>query len=213
MPFFSKLVILFTRYPWPGQCKKRLIPSLGEEQAAQVHRQMVNHSLSQVLDFLAHKHNTALYIYYHGSDQKQMQEWLGATLSFYHQEGANLGERMVNALHDGQQGGHDTVLIGSDCPDIDSTILDTALTALRNSDLVIGPSHDGGYYLIGVSKNLDRQSWAELFRDISWGSNTVFQETLNKVQKQKLRPHILPTLHDIDTPEDLKYFRHRPHPQ
>ncbi len=213
MPFFRKLVILFARYPRPGQCKSRLIPSLGKERATQIHRQLVAHSLTQILAFLARHDDTSLHIYYHDSNLEQMQEWLGNSLSYHRQEGADLGARMANALHNGQTEGYDTILIGSDCPDIDDTILSEALTALKNSDLVIGPAHDGGYYLIGVAKNLARQSYSELFRNISWGSDTVLQETLNRVKKLTLSPHTLPTLHDIDTPEDLKYFHYSPHPQ
>lgn len=213
MPFFHGLVILFARYPCPGRCKSRLIPSLGKERATQIHRQLVDHSLTQILAFLTRHDKTSLHIYYHESSLEQMHEWLGNSLSYHCQEGADLGARMANALYNGQQAGYDTILMGSDCPDIDTAILTEALAALQTKDLVIGPAHDGGYYLIGVAKNLARLSYQELFRNIPWGSNTVLQETLNRVKKLKLSTHTLPTLHDIDTPKDLKYFHHSPHPQ
>lgn len=91
-----------------------------------------------------------------------------------------------------------TVLIGSDCPEITVEIILQAFQALENYDAVIGPSTDGGYYLIGLC-----HPRAELFQGIDWGTEVVFHQTIKKMQALQLSCHILPALRDIDVPEDL----------
>jgi rSAM/selenodomain-associated transferase 1 len=142
-----------------------------------------------------------------------MQEWLGDYQHYQDQRGKDLGERMANALGNGLQEQKDTILMGSDCPEINEPILEEALTRLHDNDLVVGPAHDGGYYLIGVTKSLNPVACQELFKEMHWGSSTVFSDTLKRARNLNISVHILPTLHDIDTPEDLKHFHHSPHPQ
>ncbi len=213
MPSLQKLVILFTRAPHPGRCKSRLIPALGVEGALKLHQQLVLHILSAVCKFLSKTNQVSLIIFFHGGSMQQMQKWLGKEYSYHQQQGNDLGERMATALLHGIQNGRDTVLIGSDCPDIDRNILDNSLNSLTEAAIVIGPAHDGGYYLIGVAAGTDHALCQQLFEDIHWGSNQVFSQTMERAKSLGLKTHILKTLHDIDTEDDLRHFHHYSNPE
>jgi uncharacterized protein len=142
-----------------------------------------------------------------------MREWLGSSHTCQEQQGDNLGERMADALLQSLKNGQDTILIGSDCPDIDAATLKESFQALTNNDIVVGPAHDGGYYLIGVAGNLDPAACRKLFEKIPWGTDTVYSRTVAHTENLGLRTHILSKLHDIDTEEDLTYFHHCSHPE
>ncbi|MBU0944542.1 MAG: TIGR04282 family arsenosugar biosynthesis glycosyltransferase [Proteobacteria bacterium] len=213
MPSSLDLVILFTRYPRPGRCKTRLIPVLGDEGAIRIHQQLVSHIL-QELNSCVHRANTELFIYYDGGSLPEMEEWLGTTgYSFFQQQGEDLGQRMAQALTQALNQGRNVILVGSDCPAITASLLDEGLASLHHHDMVLGPAHDGGYYLIGLARNVSSSCCRNLFRDIPWSTPQVLSKTLNRAQEQNLRLHTLSTLHDIDTAEDLKYFHHHSHPQ
>lgn len=211
MPPFQKLVILFTRYPLPGQCKRRLIPSLGAEGALNIFKNLVRHALKRLQTFLPSATDTDLIIFYNGGTLQKMQNWTGRQYTYRKQRGKDIGERMADALIFGLKDKQDTILIGSDCPDIDDSILREGFLGLTENDFVIGPAYDGGYYLIGVSGELDPNICKKLFEDIPWSTDTVFSKTLTLSKTLGLRPHILKKLHDIDTEADLKYFNSRSH--
>jgi len=209
MPPFHKLVILFTRFPQVGKCKSRLIPVLGAEGALKVHKQLVTHVLMVVKKFLTSNNNTSFQICHDGGTEKKMQQWLGDENKFTQQQGKDLGERMAIALIHGLKNTQDTVLIGSDCPGISTHTLEDGLKSLNDKDLVLGPAHDGGYYLIGVKGNMANKTCRQLFEEIPWGTEHVFAKTLHHAEMLGLKTHILNKLHDIDTADDLRYFHHR----
>ncbi|MBU0961515.1 MAG: TIGR04282 family arsenosugar biosynthesis glycosyltransferase [Proteobacteria bacterium] len=212
MPSSQDLVILFTRYPSPGKCKTRLIPVLGDQGAVRIHQQLVRHILKE-LDACISRDNTELCIYYDGCSRQDMEAWLGNGYSFVQQEGEELGQRMAQALIQTLGQGQNVILLGSDCPDISASLLQDALDSLHHHDMVIGPAHDGGYYLIGLARNVSIDACRNLFSEIPWSTPQVLSKTLERAQKQKLHIHTLPTLHDIDRADDLKYFHHHSHPQ
>lgn len=213
MPSFQKRVILFTRYPQVGKCKTRLIPKLGAQGALQIHRQLVAHVLKVLEHFLASSKSTSLYIYYYSGVQREMRQWLGNGYTFKQQQGNNLGERMADALIHGLINNYNCTLIGSDCPGIGTSLLNESLEALRHNNVVLGPSHDGGYYLIGVAANTPLETCRQLFADIPWGTRQVFSKTLKHAHTLGLNTYILKRLHDIDTAEDLKHFNYCPKPE
>ncbi len=210
MPNFCNLVILFTRYPLAGKCKTRLIPALGEDGAAKIHRILTARTL-EILKAQPVRERGALRIYYDGGSLQKMEDWLGKDLCYTKQRGNTLGERMEQAFTDNSAKEHPIILIGSDCPDLSEALLLDALAALNDHDMVIGPAHDGGYYLIGMTQQTNRTSCGQLFSNIPWSTADVFSKTILQAEEQKLSIHILPTLHDIDTPEDLRYFHHYSH--
>ncbi|MBL0110440.1 MAG: glycosyltransferase [Saprospiraceae bacterium] len=89
------------------------------------------------------------------------------------------------------------LIIGSDCPGITNDIIEQAYTALDFHDVVIGPSHDGGYYLLGMNTLIP-----ELFQHIPWSTDQVLLETIKVLQHKRLLYKLLPTLRDVDTIED-----------
>ena len=207
------VVILFTRYPSPGKCKTRLIPQLGQEGAALIHRQLVTHTLKILTDFFTWKNNTEFIIYHDSDSHRMMENWLGCNYLYKEQRGYDLGQRMADALLYALEKTQNCILLGSDCPDITAPLLNEALQALQQKDMVLGPAHDGGYYLIGVSNTIKPDACRHLFKEIPWGDDTVFAKTLERAQELGLNTHILKKLHDIDCVEDLKHFHHCSHPE
>ncbi|BAU43917.1 TIGR04283 family arsenosugar biosynthesis glycosyltransferase [Leptolyngbya sp. O-77] len=197
-------LILFSRYPQPGTTKTRLIPHLGETRAAQLQRQMTAQVLRQIRPLLypTAENSTrpiSAEIWFSGGEAAQMTDWLGSSWALYPQPSGDLGDRLLSAVERAiATGAERVVVIGADCPSVDSAILQQAFTALQTHDLVLGPATDGGYYLIGL-----RQPVADLFRGIDWGTERVFAQTIAIAQALHLSIATLDPLTDIDTAADL----------
>jgi uncharacterized protein len=195
-------LILFTRYPEPNRTKTRLIPILGAEGAANLHSEMTEHTLSQVLPL-----NVPVEVRFSGGTEELMRAWLGSSLVYQAQGEGDLGERMMRAFCDSfQQGAREikTIIIGSDCPGIDAQILATAFAHLDEVDLVLGPALDGGYYLIGLKYLIP-----DLFKNISWGTSEVLRQTIDVAQSLGVSFTYLAPLADVDRPEDLEVWNKR----
>jgi rSAM/selenodomain-associated transferase 1 len=193
-------VLVFARAPVPGQAKTRLIPALGEQGSAELHRRLVRQTLDTV---------TAI----EGVD---VQLWCTPDTShpFFGellntcpvrlrgQKGNDLGERMHAAFESALRDHDHAVLIGTDCPELCVDDIRQALQALREGqDVVLGPAKDGGYVLIGLS-----QSHAALFAGIDWGTPAVLAQTHERVKQAGLRMFELAVRHDLDDPADLERF-------
>ncbi|MGI2906120.1 TIGR04282 family arsenosugar biosynthesis glycosyltransferase [Tolypothrix sp. VBCCA 56010] len=202
-PKYSKQhLIIFTRYPEPGKTKTRLIPALGSVGAANLQRQMTEHTVSQVKQLQA---STAisLEIRFAGGNLQLMQDWLGSDLVYQLQGEGDLGSRMMRSLLNSfQQNAEQVVIIGTDCPGVNPQILATAFEQLHVFDLVLGPAVDGGYYLIGL-----QQPFPELLNNIDWGTSQVLSQTVEIAHKLNLSLAYLPTLADVDRPEDLPIWK------
>jgi rSAM/selenodomain-associated transferase 1 len=205
-------ILLFTKYPIAGKSKTRLIPILGPLGAAQLQRQMAFSIASKLKRFSKNRHSL-LEIHYEGGSAELLQHWLGTSLIFKKQNQGDLGQRMALAIaaHLGEH--QSIVLVGSDCPDIDTSILENAFSALYDHAVVLGPAFDGGYYLVGIQGTLAEKSLHFLFSDIDWGEENVLGQTLSRIKKLQLSFHLLKKLHDIDTPKDLKHLNHHPYVQ
>ncbi|MFB2838770.1 TIGR04282 family arsenosugar biosynthesis glycosyltransferase [Floridanema evergladense] len=188
-------LIIFTRYPEPGKTKTRLIPILGAEGAANLHRQLTETVITQVKEL----QNVLMEVHFTGGNQQLMQTWLGENLTYKQQIEGDLGKRMATAFKTAFNNGiEQAVIIGSDCPTLTSQIIAEAFAALFQHELVLGPATDGGYYLIGLKRLIP-----ELFLGINWGTSEVLQETVKIAENLKLAVGYLTTLSDIDRPEDL----------
>jgi uncharacterized protein len=131
-----------------------------------------------------------------------IKTWFPRHSLFSPQQGKDLGERMSNALLQAFAAGYTKVLlIGSDCPDISRALVSEGFMLLDTHDIVLGPAHDGGYYLIGL-----RRPEPELFLNMEWGTERVLQQTLDKICAAKLSVALLPELRDIDRIEDLRHY-------
>lgn len=194
----SQHLIIFTRFPEPGKAKTRLIPALGAEGAAQLHSQMAEHTLGQARN-LRSSLSVELEVRFAGKDVEAMQFWLGSDLHYQPQGQGDLGDRLTHAAQSAfATGATSVVIIGTDCPQLDTHILQKAFEQLRQHDLVIGPAKDGGYYLIGA-----RQFMPELFQGIAWSTSEVLQQTVKVAERMRLTIAYLPMLADVDYPEDL----------
>jgi uncharacterized protein len=194
----SERPIVFTRYPEPGKAKTRLIPAIGDVAAADLHRQMTEQTLTKV-KLLQQSRPVSIEVWFAGGDRDRMQTWLGADLQYQPQPTGDLGERMRQAFQVGfDRGVKATIIIGTDCPGLTVEILTAAFQALEQTDLVLGPATDGGYYLIGL-----RRSAPELFESIEWSTERVFQQTVAIASNLNLSLSCLPMLADVDRPEDL----------
>lgn len=201
-----KALIIFTRFPEPGRTKTRLIPVLGPDGAAGLQRQMTEEALRQAEAFST-QCEVSLEIHFEGGSPAGMTQWLGRRHTFKPQTTGTIGERMEQAFSQAFACGMTTVvLIGTDCPGLSADILRQSFVALQENDLVLGPALDGGYYLIGLTK-----PQPFLFRDITWGTSSVLQQTLTKAHH--LTVNQLATLHDIDRPQDLPHFNYHPSPE
>ena len=194
----NESLIIFTRYPEPGKTKTRMIPALGAAGAADLQRQLSEHTIDTAR-ILQQSRPIEIAIHFAGGDRNLMLSWLGNNHSYYPQVSGDLGVKMNSAFANAfQRGKQRIVTIGIDCPDLNPLILNQAFEALKNHDLVLGGAEDGGYYLIGLSKLVP-----ELFFNINWGSDSVFTITQKIAQQLALSIDYLPVLPDVDRPEDL----------
>lgn len=194
----KETLIIFSRYPEPGKTKTRMIPALGAEGAADLQRRLSEYTLKQARN-LRQLREVDIAVYFAGGNINLMRDWLGDDISYYAQAEGDLGFKMQSAFADSFAINNErVVIIGIDCPSVDSNVLDSAFKALQDNDLVIGEAADGGYYLIGL-----RNLYPELFINIEWGKNRVFVTTKNIADFLNLTIAYLPVLRDIDRPEDL----------
>jgi rSAM/selenodomain-associated transferase 2/rSAM/selenodomain-associated transferase 1 len=194
-------IIIFGRYPQPGKVKTRLIPALGPAGAAELQRRLTEKTLKTVSD-VASNRGIDVEFRFDGGREGALRRWLGTGVTFSGQGSGDLGERMHNAFIDAfRQGCRRVVLIGTDIPELKTDHLREAFSALMDKDLVLGPSTDGGYWLMGLRRPLD------LFRGIEWGTGKVLEQTLTLDNGDGLTVFQLEPLRDLDTVEDLRQWR------
>lgn len=201
-------ILLFTRYPQPGTTKTRLAKILGAKAAAQMQREMTEKLLARLKPY-AEASAIGLDIYFSGGSVVEMAHWLGPH-SFIEQQGIDLGEKMLCAF--GQaftDGALEAVIIGSDIPALDDKILRQAFSLLQENRLALGPSTDGGYYLIGYRRQWGMQTLQRLLVEMPWSTDGVAAETLKRVREAGLDYGLLPLLDDIDTVEDYRKAKKR----
>lgn len=201
----ERCIVVFVKYPGPGAVKTRLAATLGDGFARSLYRLFVADTLDMLKDadcdtVIACDPCCAAELY---------SEWLGIDRAYLAQTGDGLGERMANAfIRTFAMGYAQVLLIGSDIPDLPGATIEQAFCSLSDHGAVLGPSEDGGYYLIGFTRNAFTDC---VFREIAWSTPAVFKETLARMQAQRLSAHILPPWRDVDTKEDLSalYARNR----
>lgn len=188
------------KYPEDGKVKARLAQSIGEEAATDLYRAFIQDTLTTV---------QSLGIPFHiavspPESLERFTQWLGLTYQYFHQQGIDLGERLHNGFATMYTKEYQQVIVlASDSPDLPIEILQEAVSSLQTHKVVIGPASDGGYYLIGFSHDF---FIPEVFEDISWSTETVFQETLSRIESVTKKVHVLPEWSDIDTKSDLRKF-------
>ncbi len=198
-------VIVFARFPEAGQAKTRLIPALGAERAARLQAVLTRRILEVARRFCSVR-RCDLEVRFAGGEVSSMCSLFGAENRYSPQHGASLGERLDHAVSTAfKEGAKRVLVIGTDCPEIEPTVLDVAFDNLAHADVVLGPAIDGGYYLIGL-----RDHRPELFREIEWGTEIVLRQTLERARQAHCQVHQLKPLSDVDYPEDLLVCRNLP---
>ena len=196
MRFPGARILVFAKPPIPGRCKTRLIPSIGEEAAAALHARLVKHTLTTTTQ--SGLCPVELYCVdcehpFFGACQQ------GFPVTLQVQHGADLGERMLNAFAATLTHASPVILVGTDCPCLTETDLQTALNVLsKGYDCVLKPAEDGGYVLIGLNRVN-----AAIFQGLHWGSDTVLEATRSRLMALGWRWHELATTWDLDRPADL----------
>lgn len=197
----NNAVIVFIKSPEKGRVKTRLAQGVGDTAALALYRCFV----MDVLD-MVRSTPWALRVYYYPENAfPRIRSWLGDDLDLFPQKGFTLGEKMENALTDTFTAGYEkAVLIGSDLPDLPAEIIDTAFKRLDRCGAAIGPSRDGGYYLIGFTT---KGFFPKIFHGIPWGTNQVFNLTLGRFMDHHVAHYTLPLWQDIDTQKDLSCLK------
>jgi rSAM/selenodomain-associated transferase 1 len=193
-------IIIFAKAPLPGLAKTRLIPALGAEGAAELARQMLADTLSAAITARVGPVELCVTPPIHDPAWHGFKP--GPDVVISDQGDGDLGKRMCGAALRTLQQGQPALLIGTDCAEMSTKLLQQAAAWLANSDAAIHPTLDGGYALLGLTV-FDEQ----LFSGIAWSTDTVAATSIAKMGAAGWRIHIGATLHDVDTPDDLRWLR------
>jgi len=190
-------LIIFVKNPELGKVKTRLARTIGDEKALYIYKLLLEQTFQVTVPVLAEKK------LYYSEFVQNMDQFNDLVYEKHIQSGDGLGDKMYNAMkHSFGEWAGKVVLIGSDCFELNSGIIEEAFKALEESDYVLGPAKDGGYYLIGMKElNL------EIFQNKEWSSENVFLDTLLDIKNQEKSHYLLPTLSDVDIEEDLGDLR------
>ena len=189
MPASPPTVALFAKYPRAGEAKTRLIPALGEDGAAALHRRLVERTLGAVQES-----GLPFAVWTTGAPHADFRSWLGEDVELFEQGDGDLGARLSRVPAP-------AIVLGADIPDLSADHLREAAAALADAPVAIGPAADGGYYLLGFSEPMPF-----LWTDMRWGTESVLGETLDRLKARDMSYALLDTLRDCDRPEDLAYW-------
>lgn len=194
-------LVVMLKVPVAGKVKTRLTPPLKKEDAARLYKCFIQDIFSRIstlngIDIIA--------AYTPKNLAERIKRIVPVNTMLIPQKGNDLGERLQNIFSQLFSIGYKKVaIIGTDSPDLPVEYIKKSFSSLnKNTSIVIGPSRDGGYYLIAMSRYSE-----EVFKDIPWSTNTVFKKTLEKAKKAGLLPALLPEWYDVDETDDLKTLR------
>ena len=189
----SKTLKIFIKNTQLGKVKTRLAASIGDDEALKVYKKLLNYTR-----IMTSKVDSQKEVWYSNFIQEK-DDWNTLFCAKKIQKGEDLGIRMKNAFGDSFEMNKDekVILIGSDCAELTSEIIEKAFEELEKHDVVIGPAKDGGYYLIGMNSY-----YPKLFTNIEWSTSSVFKKTMSTIQENELSYFLLKELNDVDTIED-----------
>ncbi len=188
----SKHLIIFAKPPVLGYVKTRLAQAIGNENALKFYQRMLEQTWK-----IAQESTISTTVFF-SKQSEYVSNFKLFPVEF--QSAGDLGKKMAEAFTTiFAKGYREVILIGADCPDNTTENILNAFELLQKNDTVIGPSEDGGYYLIGMKK-----MYSEIFDNKVWSTSTVCQEAIQELEKINLSIGTAATLNDIDTWEDLK---------
>ena len=187
----KEALILFVRTPEKGKVKTRIAAIAGDDAALEIYQRLLQHTQQITAPLSCDK-----YVFY--ADRIETDDlWNGYNKQL--QPGTDLGNRMLAAFSCLFKKGYQRVcIIGSDCYDLSTTIIEQAFTELSKTDLVIGPANDGGYYLLGMKDGVK-----DIFQGIAWSTEKVLEQTIAQITASGFGYSLLPVLSDVDTAADV----------
>ena len=189
----SVALLIFVRHPEIGKVKTRLAKVIGDEKALEVYTELLSHTLKITKSIDATK-----FVFYTEEVQKN-DLWNEPGYFKCKQKGKDLGDRMKEAFSFVfQQRFKKVIIVGSDCYQLTSKIIEDTISLLSSNEMILGPAMDGGYYLLGMTK-----LYPEFFVGKSWSTSKVATETIDDAKRLGLKFSLLETLSDIDEFEDL----------
>jgi len=193
----SRSLVIFANAPEKGRVKSRIAADLGPDVALTAYRTLAEHAVAAASHVEWCRKTIA---YAPNGTGDAMRDWFGDLFDYRAQGDGDLGRRMIAALERAFAEGADrVVLIGVDCPGVSEAVIGEAFTRLDQADVVLGPSFDGGYYLIGM-----RQVHKSLFTDIPFGTGDTLQKTLSAARRGGIRVSLLEWKRDVNTGDAWK---------
>lgn len=191
----KRFLIVFAKEPEKGRVKTRLGKCFPNAQLLNLYKAF----LKDTLDTAEKVDCEEKILAYSASGEPRYLKSISRNFKFYAQRGRNLGKRMHNAfMYTKDKGAKKAVIIGSDSPDLSAGIINNAFQRLDKYDFVLGPSYDGGYYLIGLKKPEPC-----IFEGIRWSTPDVFEDTVKKARKMNKKIFVLKKWYDIDNLKSL----------
>lgn len=199
----SRLLIQFAKWPEPGKVKTRLAVALGDEGAMQAHIELS-------CDVLASLEAADIPVSFWWdrpapasteAARPILDRLSGSGISQKIQHGQSLGDRMRNAIGEGLASAREVMIVGSDCPSVDPDHIKSAFELLVDADVVLGPSDDGGFVLIGARKPLP-----QTLADVAWGTPMALEQTREKLKAAGYSVALAEPRWDVDEPEDWARF-------
>lgn len=205
----DSLVIVFAKNPVPGRVKTRLAKELGPIEALRIYDKMATRIWECMLT-LRGRSGAQVWLCFdppHQSDP--VQAWLAGADRYLPQVGGDLGNRMGAALREAMKlGFRQIAIVGTDAPDLGADQVEGAIARAVPERTVLGPTPDGGFYLLAVAgPDPDPEG---LFRDVRWSSSHTLEDVARNVQDQGGALTLLASLPDIDTLQDLEAYRRSP---
>lgn len=185
------VLIIFVKNPELGKVKTRLAQGVGDEMALRIYRALLSHTKKVSLEVAAER------LLFYSEKITVNDNWSTNDFHKYVQSDGDLGDRMSTAFEQAFNHGHPVLIIGSDCAQMDVSIIEKGIEQLAKHDFVIGPAEDGGYYLLGM-----RTFKPDVFKNIAWSTERVLSSTLDIMRVNNWSCFLLPQLSDIDYAED-----------
>ena len=203
----EQALIIFIKNPALGKVKTRLAQTMGDDKALDIYLELTQITRENALELSKIRNpkseieilrGVRRHVFY--SDfVDSSDKWANNRFTKHVQSGEDLGERMSNAFSEVLKTHKKAVIIGSDCPTLTTEIMETAFAQLETHDFVVGPSTDGGYYLLGFGQNNLNNF---VFENMDWSTDKVLPTTLNRIKAYGKTVCLLPELTDIDEEKD-----------
>ena len=193
----NNLLIIFIKNTIKGKVKTRLAKDIGDDKALEVYKELLNHT-----HLITSRLDLSKEVYYDAYIENN-DIWKSTKYNKSIQHGDDLGSKMSFAFEQGFKAKKESIcIIGSDCYDLTSSIIEKAFEQLKTFDFVIGPANDGGYYLLGMN-----QYHPQLFDNKIYSTDTVLDDAIHEIKSLNKSYCLLPKLTDIDNINDLKKFQ------